>query len=92
MDIGHAVAEFFGIDPVDHFVANRIDGQNSPGEIIQDAVIVGLSTTKGERVKAGKVEVVIDANIYPEAAAYAGDALKSGVSGEGVIDRSGGKA
>jgi hypothetical protein len=51
MDIGHAVAEFFGIDAVDNFVANRVDGQNSPTEIIQDAAIVGVSAVKGEKVK-----------------------------------------
>lgn len=44
---------------------------------------------EGEGGQAPPVEINIDPNAYPEAAAHAQNAMDNGVSGEGVIDRAG---
>ncbi len=91
-DVGHAGLELMGMNAVDDYIANRIDGQNSPGQILTETVSLGLSTTAGEKVKGEPIEIVINGNSHPEAAAHAQEALNNGVSGEGVIDRGGAKA
>jgi RHS repeat-associated protein len=93
-DIGHAVFSVFGANTVDDFIADRQDGKNSPGEIIQGAIAVTLATAGGEgegviKTPGEKVSLFIDPVKYPESAAHAESAMKGGVSGEGVIDRVG---
>lgn len=93
-DFFHAVVSLIGLNAIDDFVADRQEGKNSAGEIAAGVVSVGLATTRGEGegvkgVGGEKVELYIDPNMHPQAAAHAESAMQNGVAGEGVIDRTG---
>ncbi|SFM78498.1 RHS repeat-associated core domain-containing protein [Chitinophaga sp. YR627] len=49
MDFSHFVFNFFGFNAIDNFIANRFNSKNnSPGQILQEAIVVGIATTRGE--------------------------------------------
>jgi RHS repeat-associated protein len=48
-DFSHAGLTLMGLNAIDNFIANRLNPENnSPGQIIQEAVAVGIATTRGE--------------------------------------------
>ena len=54
-DIGHAVFSLFGLNTVDNFIADRVDGKNSPSQILKGVIEVGFATTKGEGTAGNKI-------------------------------------
>jgi hypothetical protein len=50
-DATHLALDFVGLNSVDNFVADRVDGKNSPGEVMIGAINVGLATATGKKVK-----------------------------------------
>ena len=52
-DFSHTVFDLIGVNAIDDFVQDRRDGKNSPGELLESAAILGISTSRGEKVKAG---------------------------------------
>ncbi len=80
-----------GLNTVDDESANlrthADDGNLTVGNVAGAIAAIGMAATKG--TEGGPVEINIDPNVHPEAAAHAEQAMNEGVSGEGVIDRAG---
>jgi len=89
-DLTHLVAGLVGLNSVDDESADirqKADNGNlSGGDVAMAVINVSLATTGEE---GDPVEIHIDPDAHPEAAAHGQDALDNGVSGEGVIDRAG---
>lgn len=52
-DASHVGLELMGLNAIDDFIADRINGQNSPEELIVSTVGLGLSTTRGGKGSKG---------------------------------------
>ncbi|KAI9450317.1 hypothetical protein F5148DRAFT_1337167 [Russula earlei] len=52
-DVNHTAWALLGVDAIDNFIANRLDGRNSPKEVVADVVVVGLATTRGDGEMGG---------------------------------------
>ncbi len=51
VDLSYTVFDLLGLNAVDDFVADRIEGKNSTGEILAGVIAIGFATASGEKVK-----------------------------------------
>jgi RHS repeat-associated protein len=94
-DLYHLAASLLGANTLDDESVKVISTIRFGTGSVTDVADVGFAIINvglalpGEGKPSEPVEIYIDPKAHPEAAVHAENALKAGVSGEGVIDRAG---